>query len=92
MPREDCAPLHAPLAVQPPVLLRVQFSVAISPTVAVDGVNDIERLGGGLTLIIALSVAPPPGPVQLSAKIHLLTVPSAGFSATRIHVVGSRLR
>ena len=30
--------------------------------------NDIVRLGAGLTLSVALNVASPPGPVQLSVK------------------------
>jgi hypothetical protein len=68
LPCEDCAPFQAPLVVQPLVLLPVQFSVAVSPTLTVEDVNDIERLGGGLTVIIVLNVASPPGPVQLSVK------------------------
>ena len=61
-------PLQSPEAMQLVALLVLQASVALPPEVTVDGVAEIEIVGGGgaATLTVADCVTLPPAPVQVS--------------------------
>ena len=70
LPAEDCVPVHAPLAVQlalVPVL--DQESVAVSPTLMLEGESVREIAGRGFTFRTALAVTLPPAPVHVSVNV-----------------------
>lgn len=66
LPFKGCAPLHAPLAVQPVALLLLQLSVLLDPLLMLAGVAVRLTAGGGTTVTVAVWLALPPGPVQVS--------------------------
>lgn len=68
VPLVASAPLHVPLAVQDVALVEDQITVALWPMVIEVGDTAIVTVGsaGALTVNVAVAVALPPAPVQVS--------------------------
>jgi hypothetical protein len=80
VPLIACAPLHAPLAVHDVALVDDHVSVALDPSVMLDGETEIVTVGaeGAFTVSVAEALPVPPLPVHVN--VYVAVPAAAGVS------------